>query len=297
MRSVTRILSLILAATMAINTFAETQVIGSPTLSQAMKKHPGYVEFDPKTILDGALPQVEVNLEGPFLEMILSGIVKDDEKLGTALEGIKMVRVQVFTYLPGKNVNGNKGIAQLVDRLTASGEWNTIIRVPDEKESVNILSRSSENHIEGFALFVNSPTETVFINIAGKLNPTAVGSTLGKITPNMLKGKVKIDTMSQLLASPKPNNEEPDFVVCGTVKEAGTGKPLVDVWVGDHGYGKRPWRGTVTDTEGKYQFTTWPEEHNIVAQILGYRTAIKTMTSTMFQISNTVTIDFELTPE
>jgi len=65
--------------------------------------------------------------------------------------------------------------------------------------------------------------------------------------------------------------QEPSFVVRGTVTDAATGEAIEGAKVSDDGYGPEPYKGAVTDTEGRYRYQTWPEEHGIKAWAPGYK--------------------------
>jgi outer membrane lipoprotein-sorting protein len=95
-----------------------------------------------------------------------------------------------------------------------------------------------------------------------------------------------------------PDEAEPDFVISGTVTDAATGEPVTGARVEDDGYGSEPYRGAVTDTQGKYQYNTWAEEHNIVAKAPGYKPQRKGITGLFHtEPGNKVDIDFKLERE
>lgn len=75
-----------------------------------------------------------------------------------------------------------------------------------------------------------------------------------------------------------PGEAEPEFIVTGTVTDAATGQPIAGARVSDDGYGPEPYRGAVTDSQGRYSYTTWAEEHSIVAKAAGYKPQRKGLT-------------------
>jgi outer membrane lipoprotein-sorting protein len=93
-------------------------------------------------------------------------------------------------------------------------------------------------------------------------------------------------------------DEEPEFVVTGTVTDAATGEPIGGARVSDDGYGPEPYRGAITDSEGKYSYRTWPEEHTIKAEAPGYKPQRKGITG-LFHVENEdeKVMDFALEPE
>ncbi|MHC4456316.1 MAG: carboxypeptidase regulatory-like domain-containing protein [Planctomycetota bacterium] len=99
---------------------------------------------------------------------------------------------------------------------------------------------------------------------------------------------------------PTPEDEDAqlDFVVKGTVTDAATGEPIAGAKVSDDGYGPKPYRCGITDSEGRYSYLTWPEEHNIVAEAPGYKPQRKGITG-LFHVENEdeKVINFALEPE
>jgi hypothetical protein len=93
------------------------------------------------------------------------------------------------------------------------------------------------------------------------------------------------------------SSDSASFIIRGTVTDAQTGKPIAGCKVGD---GKRYNHGklsTVTDTNGKYEYKTWYEEHNITAEAEGYTTGNKGLYTKFIGSEKETVIDFKLTPE
>lgn len=66
-------------------------------------------------------------------------------------------------------------------------------------------------------------------------------------------------------------NGTPPLEITGTVFDQATGQPIASARVSDDGYGPKPYQGAITDSEGRYRYLTWPEEHTIVAEAPGYK--------------------------
>jgi outer membrane lipoprotein-sorting protein len=93
-------------------------------------------------------------------------------------------------------------------------------------------------------------------------------------------------------------DEEPEFVVTGTVTDAVTGEPIAGARVSDDGYGPEPYKGAITDSEGKYSYRTWPEEHGIKAEAPGYKPQRKGITGLLHvENEDERVMDFALEPE
>jgi beta-lactamase regulating signal transducer with metallopeptidase domain len=80
------------------------------------------------------------------------------------------------------------------------------------------------------------------------------------------------------VVGPKPKRGGyPTLVISGVVTDAATGNPIAGARVGDNGYGRKPYRGAVTDSNGRYYYLTWPERHSIKVEARGYKTQRKTL--------------------
>jgi outer membrane lipoprotein-sorting protein len=93
---------------------------------------------------------------------------------------------------------------------------------------------------------------------------------------------------------------QPHFVITGTVTDATSGWPIEGASVSDDGYGPKPYKGAITDANGRYSYHTWPEEHRIKAQAPGYKPQRKGLRAGLFHTENVEdeqVIDFELEPE
>lgn len=88
---------------------------------------------------------------------------------------------------------------------------------------------------------------------------------------------------------------EPNCTIKGTVTDAVTGQPIAEAKVSDGDYGEG--KGATTDSDGKYGYVTWYEEHSIVAEAPGYKTQSKTLMTKLFRVESEKTVDFALVPE
>jgi len=62
----------------------------------------------------------------------------------------------------------------------------------------------------------------------------------------------------------------PDFRVSGTVIDARSGLPVADARVHEGKYAPRLAAGAVIDSEGRFSYFTYPEEHGLVVEAAGY---------------------------
>lgn len=98
------------------------------------------------------------------------------------------------------------------------------------------------------------------------------------------------------VASPE-EDKQPSFVVRGAVTDAVTGEPIAGVKVSDDQYaGGR--QGAITDSQGKYRYLTWPEEHSIKVESQGYKPQRKGITGLFHaETEDEKVIDFVLEQE
>ena len=90
---------------------------------------------------------------------------------------------------------------------------------------------------------------------------------------------------------------QPNLIVTGTVTDAETGQPIEGAKVSDNQYGPVPYKGAVTDSDGKYHYITWAEEHNIIAEAPGYKSLQKTLITSFFETEKDKVLNFKLEPE
>ena len=91
--------------------------------------------------------------------------------------------------------------------------------------------------------------------------------------------------------------KKPDFVIRGVIKDAKTGEPIEGAKVSDHEYGPEPRKGATANPDGRYEYVTCREEHNIVAKASGYRPQYKTLITKPFSKKKEEVMNFELVPE
>ncbi len=88
----------------------------------------------------------------------------------------------------------------------------------------------------------------------------------------------------------------PTILIKGVVRDALTGRPLQGARVADEGYGTPPYQGATTDTEGRYEYSSWYEEHQIMASTPGYQAQSKLLKTKLFGREEEKIIDFDLAP-
>ncbi len=179
-----------------------------------------------------------------------------------------------------------------------------------EDESVEFLG---ERKIEGLTVigyYMPGPEHhgdiTIWADSETKL-PVQIEQSMGTQTAviNEISYNVELDESLFSVQPPEgysapasEEDKEPQFVVTGTVTDATTGQPIAGATVTDDGYGPEPYKGAITDSQGKYSYLTWPEEHSIKADAPGYKPQRKGITG-LFHVEDEdeKVIDFALEPE
>jgi len=261
-----------------------------------IKKHAGYVNISLPEIFDEVKPKVEVKLEKPMLQMLKAAAGKQEPEFGKILDGIKLVRVNVFPNTKETSKDVSVKINKLVEELKAKQGWSAIVHVEEKNETVDIMIKMTDNRINGLTLFVQKWTEIVFVNIVTDLDAEEFGQKMGAILGSVMKGQMDFSKFGEMLKQGAANTQ-PNFEINGVVKDAETGKPIQGAKIMDDGYGPEPRQSVVTDAQGKYTFKTWNEEHNIIVQAQGYKSKVKTLTPELLQTENGPVIDIELDKE
>lgn len=83
----------------------------------------------------------------------------------------------------------------------------------------------------------------------------------------------------------------PDYSLSGSVVDAND-NPIAGAIVFDDGYGPQPYQKGITDADGKFEYKSWNEEHNIAAKAEGYYPQNMTFTTAPFD--NSKRLNFKL---
>jgi hypothetical protein len=161
------VLSLILAALL----FLAATTGGA----QKLADQPGYLPLEQLNLFPSDELEVEINLDGPLLNMVAAATKKEDPEFSSVMAGLKSIKVQVFP-LKGVDSAGIKPrIGRAVHWLEEKG-WKSTIRVKDKGDETYIYLLESGGKIAGLTLLSMSPgDEAVVINIVGRIDPAQLG--------------------------------------------------------------------------------------------------------------------------
>lgn len=123
-------------------------------------------------------PKVEINLSASLMSMIGSFAKSEDPEVSQILSNLEFIKVRVYN-LNGDLEKANSTIDRVGKELKRDN-WETLVTVNnnEENQKVRILSKSTNNVIDGVVVMVVSPEEeageAVFINIVGQIDPDKI---------------------------------------------------------------------------------------------------------------------------
>ncbi len=151
-------------------------MIGPARAQDALTDNPGYV--NPNTIESWfeARPNIEINLQGALLRMVAQAADDSEPELSGLLSRIEGIYVRGYTDSTITARRDRSGeISRLTDRLQGEG-WETVVRIRDEGDDVNVSLRMTDEAIAGLLVMVNDAEgEHIFINIVGDIRPEELG--------------------------------------------------------------------------------------------------------------------------
>ncbi len=141
-----------------------------------LKRDPGYVDLDEIEQWFDKEPVIIVSIKGALLKLVAEATRYEDPELANLLRKLKSVQVRGYrlNWKDFEEVQGR--VSTLARRLESEG-WDTVVRVRDDDEDVNVHVRVVDDAIAGMIVMVISPDEdeTVFINIVGEIDPEQIG--------------------------------------------------------------------------------------------------------------------------
>ena len=148
-----------------------------PASSQAPADEPGYVDFSDLSSLLGQPPEVNINFGSAMLGVFAAGLRESDADLADLLGALRGLRVMVFENVTGPAARDYAEATAL--KLGAAG-WEAALTVRETSTNVDFYLRSVNDEIRGLAMMVTETDGTaVFINVVGRLDPSALGKLIG----------------------------------------------------------------------------------------------------------------------
>ena len=137
---------------------------------------PGYIDLQTVEAWFGERAKVEVNIKGALLELVAEASRHEDPELADLLAKLRAVQVRGYDVTPSDFAAAEGRMQDLAQRLEAQG-WDTVIRVRDEGEFVNMFVRERDGVIAGLVVMTLAPDdeESFFVNIVGEIDPKQIG--------------------------------------------------------------------------------------------------------------------------
>jgi hypothetical protein len=137
---------------------------------------PGYFDFGDLSMFENGEGVTEVFLESNILRMVASATEDKDPDLSSMLNGLKLVKVNVFN-VSDKNENGIKERINDADKKLMSQKWDRIVRTRGGDELVNVyIKTAGDSNILGLVVTtLDKHDQAVFVNIVGKIDLKKIG--------------------------------------------------------------------------------------------------------------------------
>ena len=153
-------------------------VLAAPPVraQDALRAEPGYVDF---AELDGwfdAEPKLEVNVKGALLELVAEASAESNPDAHALLANLKAVQVRGFDASREQLEMVRERGSSLARSLERRG-WETVVRVREDHEFVNVFVKLDGREISGLMVMVadEMQDEAIFVNVVGDLDPKEIG--------------------------------------------------------------------------------------------------------------------------
>lgn len=166
-----RLLALTLASISFVTLSAGVGLAGE---DEAVKKHPGYVDFQSVSVFGEKEAKIEVYLREPMLQLVTKFVEIEDEEMADILRKLRLIRVQIFDVDRAAARKFSDAAAETTKKLDGKG-WERIVRVRDEGENIDVYIKPSSDFewINGVVVMVvNDDDEAIFVNIVGEIKPS-----------------------------------------------------------------------------------------------------------------------------
>lgn len=158
--------------------------------AQDLNDDPGYLDLqDVEEWFDGE-PWLEVNIKGALLKLVAEASRYEDPELTDLLYKLKAIQVRGYPLSYSSYDDIENRTADLARRLENQG-WDTVARVRDRDERVDIYVKVHNNVIAGMIVMVLEPGSddgSVFVNIVGEIQPEQIGRIGSRFNIGPLQG-------------------------------------------------------------------------------------------------------------
>jgi|GEM_PF-1059879 len=172
-------------------------VVASGFLSPALAQQQSPFRFDSIPGI-AAEPHVQIDLGPALLGFAAEAARQSDPDAADMIAGLRGISVRVYEEL-----SDAAAVQSFVDRTAQSLEqsgWERVVFVQEGDEKVRVHARLDNQQVVGMTVMVLEPSEAVFINIDGQIDPVQ----LGRVAAGMGLGDVLGAIMGAAQAAPTP---------------------------------------------------------------------------------------------
>ena len=152
-----------------------TLVTSTAFAQKSIESEPGFIDVDQIEVWFGEEPKLEVNIHGALLNLVAEASRFEDPDLATMLKKLKGISVRGFDA-DGFDLQAVRAkTSEMSKKLKADG-WETIVRVRDDDEYVDMYVKTQNDVIAGMVVMViDDDDEAIFVNIIGEIDPEQIG--------------------------------------------------------------------------------------------------------------------------
>lgn len=143
---------------------------------RSIQEDPGYVDFSRINDWFDEKPTLEVNIKGALLRLVAEASRLEDPELADLLLELRAIQVQGYSLPRSRFDDLGVAVDGWVSEMEEAG-WDTIVRVRDDDEHVDMHVKVHDGAIAGMLVMVVTPgdDDTVFVNIVGEIDPEQIG--------------------------------------------------------------------------------------------------------------------------
>jgi hypothetical protein len=151
-------------------------MVGRVQAQDKLEDDPGYVDLRGVEDWFDTGARLEVNVKGALLNLVAEASRYEDPELAELLLKLKAIQVRGYPLERVQLEAVEQHAERMAERLEGGG-WDTVVRVRDYDERVDMYVKVVEGAIAGMVVMVVSPAEeeSVFVNIVGEIDPEQIG--------------------------------------------------------------------------------------------------------------------------
>lgn len=155
--------------------FVSVFMTGTVAAQNKLASEPGYVDVQQVEQWFNTEPNLEVNIHGALLKLVAEASRFEDPELAELILKLKGISVRGYD-VDGYDLRDIRTQTRAMGVKLESAGWETVVRVRDDDEIVDMYLRTIEDEIAGMVVMViGDDDEAVFVNIIGEIDPEQIG--------------------------------------------------------------------------------------------------------------------------